>query len=57
MVDTPYAIELTGMVQRFPRPDGSGVGPDQGAHTAEVLAELAGVDREEPAPLRRRGTV
>ncbi|WP_100497793.1 CaiB/BaiF CoA transferase family protein [Geodermatophilus chilensis] len=56
---TVRPVTFPGVVPKLERSPGStrGVGPDLGAHTAEVLAELAGVDAEDLARLCERGVV
>jgi len=52
-------VTFPGVVPKLEHCPGStrGVGPDLGAHTAEVLAEVAGVGPAELARLRERGVV
>jgi formyl-CoA transferase len=54
-----HQIAFPGVVPKLERSPGStrGVGPDLGAHTAEVLAELAAVDDADLARLRESGVI
>jgi crotonobetainyl-CoA:carnitine CoA-transferase CaiB-like acyl-CoA transferase len=56
---TVRSVTFPGVVPRLERFPGStrGVGPDLGAHTAEVLAEVAGIDAVDLARLREGGVV
>lgn len=56
---TTRPVVFPGVVPRLERTPGStrGVGPDLGAHTEEVLVELAGCTPEDVARLRETGVV